>query len=600
MTIDELQKLKKDVLKLKKVSDFEKMLPKMSAYQFLVDCNKDRLTSVAINYLGRTYTYKELFSKIDDFAKGLHNMGVKAGDTVALGMLSTPEAIIAFYALNKLGANVYMVNATHELNGIKEELLDSNAKILITNGIFYNKNFKSVVDQTSVEKVVVSSLDESFHKAFIGDRVKFKLVETLKRIGSAVPDDERCCTWTSVLNDGKNSDLKIEPVYVPNGGVAIASTSGSTGKPKRPMVTNENMNSMAIQLGMTAGNSIAPNDSIFTTLPIWIFYSLFNSIHEPLCLGVTVDLDPLFNSHKISKRLKQYHFNHWNTIPTYIEDFVNCRQVRNMDLSFLKLITTGGDYRSPKLKQMAEQKLRENNSNVEIRQGYGASELGGCFGYTYEDGMAPESIGLPLVGNAYKIIDVDTHEECGPGKSGELYLYSPTMMKEYFGDEEATRKAFIVDEDGTRWYRTEDMAHYDESGQLFIDGRLRRIEISRDANGVPTKVFPDKIKQIVSLHPAVDKCEIIMVDDSKRITRPVAYVILHDGITLDEALIKDINDLCVMNNLESYTIPTEFKQVDSMPLTPSLKVDYNKLQEMYKQELIGNQEVLFALNTRKS
>lgn len=600
MTKEELLKLKKDVLNLKKVMEFEKMLPNMSAYEFLVDSNKDRLNEVAINYLGRTYTYKELFDKIDDFAKGLYNNGVRPGDTVALGMLSTPEAIISFYALNKIGALTYMVNATHELNGIKEELLDSKAELLITNTIFYDKNFKEVVDQTNIKKVVVSALDEDFPKGFVMDKVMFKVVETLKKIGSAVSKDEKCTSWSSILKEGKNLDIEIKPFYEPHTGIAVASTSGSTGKPKRPMVTNENINAMAIQLGMTAGDAIAPNDSILTTLPIWIFYSLFNSIHEPLCLGVTVDLDPLFNSKRVDKRLDQYRFNHWNTIPAYIEDFVNCRRVKNKDLSHLKLVTTGGDYRPPKLKALAEKKLKENNSDIEIGQGYGASECGGCFGFTSEENMAPESIGKPLIGNAYKILNVDTHEECGPNESGELFLYSPTMMKEYFGDEEATKKAFIYDENGTKWYRTEDMAHYDEKGQMFIDGRLRRIEISRDANGVPTKVFPDKVKQVVSLHPAVDRCEIVMVDDTKRITRPIAYVILHEGIVLDSDLIRDINDLCVMNNVESYIIPTEYKQLKEIPMTPSLKVDFNKLKEMYEQEYKSKQKTLFKLNTKKS
>ena len=584
MTKEELLKLRKDVLNLKRVMEFEKMLPNMSAYEFLADSSKDRLNDVAINYLGRTYTFRELFDKIDNFAKGLYENGVRPGDTVGLGMLSTPEAIISFYALNKIGALTYMVNATHELNGIKEELLDSQAKILITNTIFYDKNFKEVVDQTSIEKVIVSALDESFPKGFFMDKAMFKVVESLKKIGSAISKDEKCTSWSSILLEGENSKINIKPYYEPNIGIAVASTSGSTGKPKRPMITNENINSMAIQLGMTAVNEIAPNDSILTTLPIWIFYSLFNSIHEPLCLGVTVDLDPLFNSKRIDKRLRQYRFNHWNTIPAYIEDFVNCKRIKNMDLSHLKLITTGGDYRPPKLKKLAEQKLKANNSDIEIGQGYGASECGGCFGYTSERGMKPESIGVPLIGNANKILDVDTHKECQANESGELFLYSPTMMKEYYGDEEATKKAFIYDDDGTKWYRTEDMAHFDENGQLFIDGRLRRIEISRDANGVPTKVFPDKVKQVVSLHPAVDRCEIVMVDDSKRITRPVAYVILHNGITLDNDLIRNINDLCLRNNVESYIIPTEYKQLNEIPMTPSLKVDFSKLKDMYEKE----------------
>ena len=157
-------------------------------------------------------------------------------------------------------------------------------------------------------------------------------------------------------------------------------------------------------------------------------------------------------------------------------------------------------------------------------------------------------------------------------------------MNEYYGNPEATANALHVDENGTVWYKTEDVAHYDENGELFIDGRLRRIEISRDANGVPTKVFPDKAKQVVSQHPKVEQCEIIMVNDEKRITRPVAYIVLAEGSVMDEQMIREINDLCVLHGLESYIIPTEYKVIDKMPKTPSLKVDIGKLAEMYEQE----------------
>ena len=586
---EELLKLRDKLIHLKNPQDIEEFLPKMSAYDYLYECNKDNLDDYALNYLGRKYTYRELFEKIDDFAKGLYINGVRSGDMVALGMLSTPEAIISFYALNKLGTTVYMINATHEPAGIREELQDSNAKCFITNKIFYDKTMQELVDQSNVQKVIVSSLNESFPNGFIGDRITFKLVEALKGFKGVSSKDDRCVSWSDILNQGKKSSIIVPKYYEENMGAVISSTSGSTGKPKRPLMTNENLNAIPTLMGMTC-DTFAPNDSILTTLPIWILYTLFNSIHEPLCLGVTVDLDPLFNSKNVFKRLKQYRFNHWNTIPSYIEDMIAGKEIKGLDLSFLKSITTGGDYRTPKLKREGEDVLHRHNSDIEIGQGYGASECGGCFGYTFERGMKPESIGKPLFGNRYKIVDLDTGEVLGPNQSGEMYFYSPTMMKEYYGNEEATANALHKDENGTIWYKTEDVAHYDENGEIFLDGRLRRIEISRDSNGVPTKVFPDKAKQVISQHPKIEQCEIIMVNDEKRITRPVAYIVLSDGYVFDEQIVREINDLCVASGLESYIIPTEYKIIDSLPRTNSLKVDIKKLNEMYSQEMESKEQ----------
>ena len=72
--------------------------------------------------MGRKYTYRELIETIDAVANGFSKLGVKENNIVAMGMLTTPEAIINFYALNKLGATVYMINATHEKPAIKRRI----------------------------------------------------------------------------------------------------------------------------------------------------------------------------------------------------------------------------------------------------------------------------------------------------------------------------------------------------------------------------------------------------------------------------------------------------------------------------------------------
>ena len=568
-------------------------MPKESAYQFLLNCNKKRMDRVAINYLGRKISYNSLFEKIDNCAKSFVKLGVKKGDVVAIAMLSTPEAIISFYALNKIGAIAFMINATHDKPLIKEELEDSKAKILVINDIIYDKDIMDFTNELNYKSVITSSLDESLPYGFVGDKIKFKIVNMMKRKNNMSKKDDKCINWSAFEKIGKSSLIHVEINNNKNSGAVIASTSGSTGKAKRPLLTNENLNSIPIQMGMTCPVFL-PGDSIFTTLPPWILYSLFNSIHEPLCLGVTVDLDPLFDSKKIHKRLKQYRFNHWNTIPGYVEDMVADKKMNNMDCSFLKSITTGGDYRTPKLKAEAEEKLKSNNSFVEIGQGYGASECGGCFCYSYEKGMPAETIGKPLFGNEFKIIDQETGEKLGPNMPGILYLYSPTMMKEYYGNQELTDRVFSIDENGKKWYKTDDIAHYDEHGQLFMDGRIRRIELSKDSNGQPVKVFPDKIKQIILKHPLVEKCEIVMIPDEERITIPIAYIVMKEGYQLTKEVISEINDICLVNNVESYMYPLDFVAIDSIPKKKSLKVDIDQLKDMYLNSKCDN-----AINTLK-
>lgn len=581
MTKEDLLKLKNEILNLEKFSDIESLMPAKTAYSFLYESNKNRKDQFALNYLGRKFTYDELFQKIDECAKGLRELGVKKGDYVSVSMLMTPEAIITFYALSKIGAVAHLINITHNAEEIEHSFKNTDSKLFITNDVFYSKSIKNIIDKVGIEKVVVSSLDDSLFMGFCGDRIKLKLITMIKKLSMLFISDEKCISWKQFEKICKSSSKEVVEEYSKNMPLAIAYTSGSTGHPKAVLTTNEAFNAMPVQLGMTDEN-FAVGDSIFTTLPTWIYYSLVNNMHNPLCLGVTLDIDPLFNAFKVHKRIKQYKFNHWNTIPAYLDNFVMDKSVVGLDLSFIKSITTGGDFLSPKLKLQAEDLLKKGgNYKIYVGQGYGASELLGSFGYTYSKDMSENSIGKPLVGNKFKVLDLRTGEEVGPNISGELYLYSPALMVGYYGDKEATDKSIVVDNNGIRWYKTEDLAHFNENGELFIDGRLRRIELTKDDKGNPAKVFPDKIKKMILEHPLVDKCEIVMIPDLERITIPVAYIILKDDISLDKTIMSEIIDICRKQNLEKYAIPVDFVSIDKMPLTEALKVDLKKLKEDY-------------------
>ena len=577
----ELLELKNKILSIGKKSDIYELMPNMSAYEYLLNRQKDNLNSVAINYLGRTMTYKELFEKIDNTAKAYSELGVKEGDFVTMSMFTTPESIISFYALNKIGAVINMTNVLSGLDNFKDQINLTKSKLIILHDLFYTENVKNVVHDSNVDNVITCSLLESIPMGFV-DKTKLGCVERLKGNKKIISNDNICKTWKDLQKIGENSNKEISSRYIPKKGTCIAYTSGSTGKPKAVLATNESMNAIPFQMELTEFN-IAPNDSIFNTLPSWIFYSLVNNTHEPLCLGVTVDLDPLFNPKKIAKRISQYKFNHWNSIPAYVETMFNDKKIQKMDLSFIKTIATGGDYLSKSLEIKGTEILKNGGSKTHLAQGYGASEIMGSFGYTYYDDYSIGSVGKPLVGNDYKVLDLDTFETLGPNQIGELYLFSPSLMKEYYKDKEETDKVLVKDNDGITWYRTGDLAHYNENGEIFIDGRLRRIVMAADENGQPTKIFPEKIKNIVLENKFVKKCEVITIPDPRFIKRSVAYIVLKDNVEFDEAIRKEIDDLC-KSMLPVYSVPVSYEFVDAIPLTKNYKSDITALEKDYKEK----------------
>lgn len=586
MTTSELRDLK---IKILAETDLNKRLdyfPKMNAYEFMFECNKNRMDSFALNYLGRKYTFNELKEKIDIAARGYAELGIKPGDHVGMSMLATPEGIISVFALLKIGAKIHHINAADKPEQVAKQLTENQITAFIGLDILYNNKMMEVMNNAQISRVFVSSLTESLPNVLNTDKVKFELINIVKKYGNAVNRDPRCIKWDTLCTVGKYSRLDIKPHYIPGEEVMYANTSGSSGEPKTVPATHEAINAMPVQIGMT-DETFAPGDSIFSTLPLWIYYSLVNNIHVPLCLGVCVDLDPIFDAKNIAKRVQQYLFEHWNTIPAYAEAMAKDKKIRKIRLRHMKSVTTGGDFNKISTQDAIRELAASNNpteSNNEIQsgQGYGASEILGSAGYTYEKDATPGSVGKMLTGNEFKIISIDNGAVLGPNQVGELYLFTPTIMKGYLNNPEATAEALVRDENGVVWYKTGDLAHYNERRELFIDGRIRRIEMVKDDAGNPTKLFPEKIKKVLLKHYLVDGCEVITADDEKHIKKPIAYIVLKNNIPMTPRIENELRMMCEAE-LPSYSVPTEYIFIDKIPLKPSLKPDIDELTRRYNE-----------------
>lgn len=100
-------------------------------YEYMYKCNKSNLDRIAINYYGRTYTYKELIININNVANKFRALGIKENDVISICMPSTPETIFSIYALNKIGAICDMIDPRSNPEQMEYYLSQNNSKILI-------------------------------------------------------------------------------------------------------------------------------------------------------------------------------------------------------------------------------------------------------------------------------------------------------------------------------------------------------------------------------------------------------------------------------------------------------------------------------------
>ena len=134
----------------------------ISIYQLLEKSSIGREKNIAINYYGKQITYKDLLHKITQAARAFRSQGIRRGDVVTICMPNTPEALIAFYAINKIGA---IANMIHPLSGeqeIKDYLTSTNSVMLIMIDICYEK-VKNIIKETDVYKTIVTSVKDYMH-----------------------------------------------------------------------------------------------------------------------------------------------------------------------------------------------------------------------------------------------------------------------------------------------------------------------------------------------------------------------------------------------------------------------------------------------------
>ena len=241
------------------------------------------------------------------------------------------------------------------------------------------------------------------------------------------------------------------------------------------------------------------------------------------------------------------------------------------------MVSVGGVELINEVKLSADAYIEAHGGSAKIVQGYGASEVLGSFSYCYYDNATLGSLGKPCIGNMFKLVDVQTGEKITHGNEGVLYIYAPSVMDGYYGDEAATSISLVKDENGVTWYNTEDIMRVNERGELFFVDRLRRMTITIGADGKPNKLIPAKTEKCISTLEGVANCAVITVPDKQREKTSVAFVQLKATSDLTQS---GILHYC-KENVAEYQVPKEVIFTDDIPLTASPKPDYKELEKQY-------------------
>lgn len=526
----------------------------------------------AYDFFGCRVSYAEFAGKIDECARALDSAGIKADDRVTICMPNVPQAVIMFYAVNRIGA---VANMVHPLSAEEEIVFyvnNSNSIAALTLDQFYPK-FEAILDRICIKTLIVSGIDDGLNRV-----KKLAYPITLGRKIRRIKTGGKVIRWRDFLKNGQNYDAQYSVARKGDDLAVILYSGGTTGKTKGILLTNLNFNALAMQT-IAAGDCIVPGHIMLAIMPVFHGFGLGVCIHTALVSGITCVLVPQFSVASYAELLKKHRPHYIAGVPTLFEALLRIEKLDSLDMSQLEGVFSGGDSLSVELKRKVDAFLKSHGAKIQIREGYGLTESVTANCLTPKDFHKEGSIGIPYPDMYFKIVRPGTQEAVPYGETGEICLTGPTLMKGYADNPEETAQALQTHPDGHIWLHTGDLGSMDEDGFLYFRQRIKRMIVSSGYS-----IYPSQIENVINAHDKVLTSCVIGVPDPYRMQKVKAFVVLRDGMEATDEIKESILEHC-RKNIAKYAMPHEFEYRAVLPKTLVGKVAYLELEKEEKEKL---------------
>lgn len=553
-------------------------------YEVLCDRAIQTPRNTAISYMGIKRNYKRFLKFIKQQAQSLDALGIKNNSPVITMLPNQPENWEMLYATNMLGGTYTPLLPTLAPKTLEKIISDLEVKNIFIYKDFYEK-FKQQFQNSSIENIILMDGTEAIPTLLL------KLDELKKKLKKETPEtiklkeqieilrkqqthaEPKLALYKDFIDAGNGRIVTLVP-FEPNKTAAYITTSGTTGIPKLVEHTNEAFNALALEHMLSV--NLSEKDKNLSIMPPSIAYGA-GAAHYALTLGFENILIPylLTDSEKYKELWLKYKPDQFIGGPIHAElmlktlEETSKREYEELLKLYRKAknIVSGG---AP-LKKGTEEKLK--NYGIKIAQGYGDTEtLGGTL-YNIPETYEPFSAGKAFPYVKAKVCDPKTGIEVSDGTQGELHVITPTLMKGYYNNPEATKKAIFINENGEREHCSGDIVIKNGEYIFFVDRMTDMFQ------RMGFNIHPSKIRELIDKHLNVgEECAVIKVEHPDEQYVPVAFIKINedrDFEKLKQEILKDLNQ-----NIDELAIPYEIIKVPEIPHNAGGKVDAKQLIEI--------------------
>jgi fatty-acyl-CoA synthase len=495
-----------------------------------------------IVYRNRRLTYRQVDSQSDALAAALHELGIEAGDRIALTLPNWPELVVSAFAAAKLGAVLVPLNPKYTTPELQYMLRHSEAAAVVT-----AENFEGV-DYLARFESFLTSLPDLQYVISVGEEDLWY--------------DDRIYQFEDLLSSGEGRPYPRPEIDAHEDLFAIVYTSGTMGKPKGVSLTHTNL--VAPAALTTDAIGLRSDDVVFGLTSLYNVFGLGPGVLGATLAGATLVLQDSHDPRDALEILEREKVTVHHGVPTTFITELRQHSRQERDLSRLRTGIIAG---AP----VPEDLVGRIRSELvpQIRVAYGLTETGSTVAVTREEdppAKQTSTVGRPLDGFELMVLDLDGTPL--PVESvGELAIRGPGVMKGYYRQPGETGQAFTAD----GYFLTGDLGMIDEEGYLHLLGRRKEMIIRGGYN-----VYPREVEDRLHAHPAV--LDVVVVGLPEEVFGEISCACI---IPVEGAIVtgEEIKEFC-RETLAEYKVPDIVRFLDGFPMTGSGKVRRIELARM--------------------
>jgi long-chain acyl-CoA synthetase len=546
---------------LKKIIEEEKTI--LTAFEASAKKYPDRC---ALVFLGTRFSYRRLTDLVYRFAAAAHALGIRAHDRVLIYLPNSPQWLVAYLGLQKIGAVPVPVSPIYPPYELRYLLKHSRSETIIC----ADTNFgyvKEVLPESSVHRIIVTRVADLLP---VGKRVFGKLFD--KVMNGSVSGDANVLFFRQLIRKYPPAPPRVD-INAENHIAHILYTGGTTGFPKGVPHGHMELLSGIVGIREVYRSSVQEGaNTLIMPLPLFHMFSQDMIFALGLHLGNTVVIAPKPNIDAVSAAVQSSRGTLLAGVPSLFRLILENERFGFYDLKSLKYCWSAGDALPAEVSSRWKKTV-----GIPIYQVYGSTECV-CIAVTAPgEEPSPESVGRLIPTRLAKVLDPETRDTLPPDAGGELVVSSDYsyIMKGYLENPTDTEEAF-VEMDGRTWCRTGD--HVKMSAQGDIDFIDRRADLIKHKG---YRVSAARVESVLQDHPAVVAACVVGVPDVVAGEQVKAFVILKTdvrGVTSYD-LAKHCRD-----RLLPYEVPDYIEFRDMLPKSKVGKLLRREMRDEEKRK----------------